>query len=1171
MRALLLSLLIALCPLTALAQDSGTAAEDKGFLTTFLEDNLSGAGREVRIDGFAGALSSRATFTQLTIADSDGIWLTIRNGAISWNRSALLSGRVEIAEMSAEAILVDRGPSTGPAAGGAETETGEFSLPELPVSLRIGLLRADRVALGADILGEPLEFRAEGAAELSGGQGEARFEAERTDGGATGNFTLRASYSNATKQAAIDLLAAEGKGGLVARMVGLPGDPSILLALNGAGPITDFAADVALSTDGAPRLTGKVGFGATGADLAAGQRVRLDLAGDVRPLFAASYHGFFGESSRLAAEGRRHADGRIELSAFDLQSSALHASGEAAIGAGGEPRRLRAEISLSGSDAAPVVLPMPGAETTVTGADLRMTFDAAQDEGWSLDGTLTGFRRAELLLGDVRLDGSGRIAPGRAGGTVTLSVRGLQAGGPDLASAVGERIDGRVVFSWQKGGALRLPVLVLSGEDYGLTGRAAILGDTLDANAAIRASDLSRLAPLIGAGLSGAADVAFSGKVDLAGGGFDLSLGGSAADLGVGIAEVNRLLAGTTTLRAEAAGHTGDIALKSAEFRADGFAATLAGRIAPGASDLSLEMTLDDLGRLRQGLGGAVGGQMRLTEEAGTRRVEGAIRATDPQLGNATLTRLLPGRSDLDFALSAQDGVVRLERLDLSGAKLSARVGATDADPQTLTVEARLSDTAILSPELPGVTQVSGTIRNGAAYRLDLVATGPGGIDAKLTGDLAADLSRADLAATGRLRAEVANGFIAPRAVTGTLAFDLRLNGPLALSSVSGTVTAEGLRAADPTLFMAAEGVTARASLSGADAQISLSGGFRDGGNIGVQGSISLAPGLDSDLSVTLDRARLRDPQLFETEASGALRLTGPIARGGSIAGTIQLGQTDIRVGTASLGSTRIIPDIVHRSEPDRVRASRARAGLIQSEAAPRGSRRPIAIDLRIAAPQQIYVRGRGLDAELGGSLVLGGTTDNIVPSGQFRLVRGRLDILTKRLNITEGMVEMRGALVPHVRFVATHQGDQVTTTVTIEGPATAPEIRFSSSPELPEEEVLSQLLFGRGVETLSVFQAAQLASAVATLAGRGGEGIVGRLRTALGVDDLDVSTDETGGTTLRAGKYVSEKVYTDITLDGEGKTEINLNLDIRDGLKARGTVDSEGSTGLGIFFEKDY
>ncbi len=1171
MRAFLLSLLIILSPLPSLAQDSATTAEDKGFLTTFLEDNLSGAGREVRIDGFAGALSSRATFTQLTIADAEGIWLTIRDGAISWNRAALLSGRVEIAEMSAEAILIDRKPSAGPAADGTGPGTGEFSLPELPVSLRIGLLRAGRVALGADILGERLEFRAEGTAELSGGQGDARFEAERTDGGATGNFTLRASYSNATKQAAIDLLAAEGKGGLVDRMAGLPGDPSILLALNGTGPITDFAADIALSTDGAPRLAGKVGFGAAGADLAAGQRIRLDLSGDVRPLFATSYHGFFGESSRLAAEGRRFADGRIELSTFDLQSSALHASGEAVIGAGGAPRRLTAEIALSGTEAAPVVLPVPGPETTLTGADLRLTFDAAKNEGWSLDGALTGFRRAEFVLGDVRLEGSGRIATARAGGTVTLSVKGLQAGGPDLASAVGERIDGRVVFSWQKGGALRFPVLVLSGEDYGLTGRAAVTGEVLDANAAVRASDLSRLAALIGVELSGSADLGLSGKMDLAGGGFDVSLGGTASDLGIGVDEIDRLMSGTTTLRAKAEGRAGDITLKSAGFQSEGLAATLAGRIAAGANDLTLEMTLEDLGRLRKGFGGAIGGQMRLVEQGGARRVEGAIRATDPRLGNVTLTRLFPGRTDFTFALGARDGVVRLERLDLSGAKLSARVGTTDADPLTLNVEARLADTAILAPELPGVTQVSGTIRNGSAYRIDLVATGPGGIDAKLSGDLAADLSRADLKATGRLRAEVANGFIAPRAVTGTLGFNLGLNGPLALSSVSGTVTAEDLRAADPTVFAAVEGVTARATLSRARAQVSLSGGFRDGGSVDVRGSVSLAAGLDSDLSVTLERARLRDPQLFETEASGLLRLTGPLARGGSIAGTIRLGQTDIRVGTAAFGSTRAIPDITHRFEPERARASRARAGLIQSEASARGPRRPVAIDLRIDAPQQIFVRGRGLDAELGGSLTLGGTTDNIVPSGQFRLVRGRLDILTKRLNITEGTVEMRGALVPHVRFVATHQGDDVTTTVTIEGPATAPEIRFSSSPELPEEEVLSQLLFGRGVETLSVFQAAQLASAVATLAGKGGEGIVGRLRSALGVDDLDISTDESGGTTLRAGKYISEKIYTDITVDSEGTTEINLNLDIRKGLKARGSVDSEGATGLGIFYEKDY
>ena len=82
MRDLAYRILFALClvlaqPLAALAQDSAAdisqeVDDDKGFVTRFLEEKLSGAGRSVVIDGFQGALSSRATFTRMTISDDDG-------------------------------------------------------------------------------------------------------------------------------------------------------------------------------------------------------------------------------------------------------------------------------------------------------------------------------------------------------------------------------------------------------------------------------------------------------------------------------------------------------------------------------------------------------------------------------------------------------------------------------------------------------------------------------------------------------------------------------------------------------------------------------------------------------------------------------------------------------------------------------------------------------------------------------------------------------------------------------------------------------------------------------------------------------------------------------------------------------------------------------------------
>jgi len=146
-----------------------------------------------------------------------------------------------------------------------------------------------------------------------------------------------------------------------------------------------------------------------------------------------------------------------------------------------------------------------------------------------------------------------------------------------------------------------------------------------------------------------------------------------------------------------------------------------------------------------------------------------------------------------------------------------------------------------------------------------------------------------------------------------------------------------------------------------------------------------------------------------------------------------------------------------------------------------------------------------------------------------------------------------------------------VTILIVVEGEALQPGINFLSEPELPEEEVLSRLLFGRALGSISPLQAAQLASAVATLAGRGGDGIIANLRKSTGLDDLDITTDADGNAGLRAGKYLSEKLYTDVTVGATGQAEINLNLDLTPSLTIKGGAGNDGETSLGIFFEKDY
>ena len=202
---------------------------------------------------------------------------------------------------------------------------------------------------------------------------------------------------------------------------------------------------------------------------------------------------------------------------------------------------------------------------------------------------------------------------------------------------------------------------------------------------------------------------------------------------------------------------------------------------------------------------------------------------------------------------------------------------------------------------------------------------------------------------------------------------------------------------------------------------------------------------------------------------------------------------------------------------------------------------------------------------------MLRGSTANIIPSGGLNLIRGRLDILGRRLILSEAQIQMQGALVPYIHVLASVESDGITATVLIDGAATDPTVTFTSVPDLPQEEVLARLLFNRGLESMSAFQAVQLASAVATLAGSGGEGVMGALRRKTGLDNLDVKSDGTGNTSVTAGKYLSDKTYSEVTVGQSGKSTISLNYDLTPHITVKAIVDSQSDTAVGVVIKRDY
>lgn len=1270
---------LALClfPSLVVAQE-----DDRGFLTRMIEENLSGDNHSVRIDGFQGALSSRARMSALTISDDEGPWLTLRDVVLDWNRSALFTGRVQVNSLTAAEINFDRLPNPGDSIEVPNPEVKPFALPDLPVSLQIGQLNADVIRLGESILGEPITAKLEGGANLADGEGNARLALTRTDG-KLGVVALEGGFVNASRKLKIDLSLQEQAGGIASTKIGLPGAPALDLTISGEAPLEDFTADVALRSDGQPRFAGKVRLGSQpdGA-----QTFGLDLKGDVTPLFLPEYRSFFGPDVALFAVGNRTADGATQLEALRLNAAALKVEGAAVIAADGLPQSLDLKIDMANADGSAVLLPLSGDPVRLDKADLVLVFDAASGgDRWTLSGEIAGLDTLAMQAENFRLNGQGRIAHNDLGRQMvdgTLDFRGSAIAMTDAAlqRAIGPEITGHTNFAWTEGEALQIPQLTLKGPGYGAEATISIDGDfaNLALNGDVKAEieDLARLSGLAGREMGGAGAVTWSGTVTPLIGAFDGVATVTGRDISLDLPEADALLRGDSTIRLDAArgaegihlrgldvaaqtlsvkadgwvratgpdlkarldfadlsvlggGRAGrlgaDAVLKGSAFdnditlaikglgqnlrsgiaQADGFlqgdvtldgavhlldkvvtvnrlalagpgwGATASGTVADTARDLVAQFRVDDLRPAGGGIAGGISGDLTYTMQGGREVAALEAVANGLAIGQPEADRVLRGTTRLSTKASREGETIRLEGLQLDNPQLTARADANqNGDQRQVDLNARLNDMALIVPGVPGALVTQGRIEeNQGQLTINLNTTGPGGINVTTAGTAALNFASTNLTIKGSSDAALANAFLGNAlAVRGPVQLDLAVNGKPGLEALSGRVGINGGRLSLTSPAMTFSDITGAANMSGGRMQLDMRARSEAGGAVSITGPITLAAPFNGDLRIVLDSLVLRDPNLYETTMRGMISVAGALTGGARISGALELGDTELRIPSTGLGGTAAIPDLRHIREPAPVRRTRARAGLLDEGGGAQsgGPSRAFPLDISISAPNRVFIRGRGLDAELGGAFRITGTTANIVPAGGLELVRGRLDLLGKRFAFTEGQMNMEGSLVPTIRLVATTDTVDGSASVIIDGPADAPVITFSSSPELPEEEVVARLLFGRGMTSLTPLQAAQLASAVATLTGRGG-GMMDRLRQNFGLDDFDVSASESGAAAVRAGKYISDSVYVDLKLDSEGKSEVSINLDVSKSVTVRGRAGADGNTGVGVHYERDY
>jgi len=826
---------------------------------------------------------------------------------------------------------------------------------------------------------------------------------------------------------------------------------------------------------------------------------------------------------------------------------------------------------------------------TPTGGDLQLTVKTTD---LSRGGIAS--KRLALML-DTALEGD--------------AVRGRLRADGDLANQP-VALDGQ--FARNADGGIQVPNLKGSWASANVdVANLAVTPQGATGHGHLTFAKLEDLAPLLGTALAGAIDLDIATEPDNAGkvkvalrgdklrsgttGVRSLQLDATVTDpMGVAAADASLTadgLSGVADLRRATATVRGDMKAFDATVGVTGAAtnANLAARVEPSPDEIKVALQKFD-GRY-QGVPVALASATQM-------RVMGARVAVDPttlRLGGGTV-RLSGVVDPADSNLTVDITGLPLSLVDrfapgtnLEGSlQAKAQLNGALANPR-VQASYSLSGVRVKRPETALVPALA---LQGTASMADQQAS----VDARLSAGGGTNVTiKGKGSPSGQAQATVGGSIdLAPfspalglsvRNVRGTVRPDLTVNINRQKITGSGTVSITGATLSLPASGMQLSGGEGLISLQGDTLQIQrLRFQTARNGTIDVTGSARLDPaqGFPTDLAVNAQRALLVSRPDLVASISSNIKINGSTLNGFDVTGPVTIDRAELSIAASQAASFPTVPvtEINGRSPLDAVAPPPA-------PPTPVGPRQPanngVRLALNVQAPQAVFVRGRGLDAEVGGQFTVTGDPSAPAVLGNLTLRRGTFNLLGHRLDFTRGNVSLVSATTidPLLDFAATTTVQGTIIEVDITGTARAPKIELTSTPTLPQDEAMALLLFGKPSSALSPMELLSAAQALAELTGRQpvGGGFMAKIRGSLGLDNLSINSNASGsgsnqGTTtaVEGGRYVAPGVYVGARQGASADSSRGVvEWEVFKHTKVEGDIGADSTGKVGVKMEWDY
>jgi translocation and assembly module TamB len=509
------------------------------------------------------------------------------------------------------------------------------------------------------------------------------------------------------------------------------------------------------------------------------------------------------------------------------------------------------------------------------------------------------------------------------------------------------------------------------------------------------------------------------------------------------------------------------------------------------------------------------------------------------------------------------DSAAELPRasISLEGARSRARADfpGLDARVDLRRAASEIQVSGSIAPRLGGSLDVNGTIGDMQPSAFPFAGFGPKNplhllLVGSLGEDAVAELATfADLRFSGLLNARMEIGGTIERPV---LEGSVRLENGHYVAALSGCELTD-IRAELRAAGRAAPKIDATAS-----------DGF--GGTVRASGALDFSRGVAApELALAVDLEKVRVAQLDDVKVTVDGRLELQIDPD-DVALVGNLTTTDVEL---AISESRPPDIVVLEVKEENVEV----LGLRREVPPPVSPGPPVEFDIGVMVPGPAFLRGRDFTTEWRGKVHVTGSSSAPAFEGKLDLIRGEFKALGVRLRATKGSIVFDPApwASPLVDLRGVVRKSSVTVTVIVTGPLDELSIDLESDPPMPEDEILSFLLFGTGVANLTPVQALQLGAAVAALANPGGGMDPMRwVRNTTGLDRVDVvgAEDETNEYAISAGKYVRDGVYVSVEQPlGKGASQVAAELEVTKNITLRTTVGADASGTLGATWSFDY